>query len=459
MPESIFTFENIAAEMGWHCQRMPRQPTPQKLPRTNIKENAQLIITQATSKSCPMPEGKTDHIVFCEKVPGFGLRIRNGGRREHRTFIAQVKIGKKQRRIGLGNVNKVTADAARTNARQMFALVAMKRDPVSERAKASVDAVKTFDLAVDDYLAFAAGELRASSLAEATRSLKNQWSPFNSIAITGIDKPAVKSRLDVLRKPCLVKGRKRGGVAAANRGRAWLSAFFSWAVDEGRCDFNPVQGTRKRKEQARERLLSATELVAIWTALPHDDYGDIIRLLMLTGQRRTQITKLTWNEVDLENRRLVWDRSRIKNNTPQEIFLARTALAILQSIPRHADCAFVFGKGKNGFGGLSRGNDALRTKLQIPHWTPHDLRRALDTALGDQDVPPHVLDEILSHKSQAKSGVKGIYRKSLYLKQRQAALERWDDYLMTLVAQADGTNVIPLKSSASAPLTTDRLAV
>ena len=80
------------------------------------------------------------------------------------------------------------------------------------------------------------------------------------------------------------------GPIAADRSRAHLSKFFAWMIAEGHADTNPVSGTNKTGSKARERVLQDSELAAIWSALGDDDYGDICRLLMLTGARRAACT-------------------------------------------------------------------------------------------------------------------------------------------------------------------------
>ena len=66
--------------------------------------------------------------------------------------------------------------------------------------------------------------------------------------------------------------------------------MYAWAIGEGLCESNPVIGTNKADEGApRDRVLTDAELAAIWKAAPDSDYGRIVRLLMLTGQRRDEI--------------------------------------------------------------------------------------------------------------------------------------------------------------------------
>src|SRR5262249_53752700 len=91
------------------------------------------------------------------------------------------------------------------------------------------------------------------------------------------------------------------GPTARNRVRASLSAFFNWAVREGLLDGNPVTGTARADERgSRDRVLTQAELAELWAALPQGDFGEILRLLILTGQRREEIGGLRWSEVDLD---------------------------------------------------------------------------------------------------------------------------------------------------------------
>src|SRR5215472_5817300 len=80
------------------------------------------------------------------------------------------------------------------------------------------------------------------------------------------------------------------GPTARNRVRSSLSAFFNWAVREGLLDANPVAGTARADERgSRDRVLTQAELAELWAALPQGDFGEIVRLLILTGQRREEV--------------------------------------------------------------------------------------------------------------------------------------------------------------------------
>ena len=96
------------------------------------------------------------------------------------------------------------------------------------------------------------------------------------------------------------------GPVSRNRARSTLSAMFSWAIKERykHLKLNPVDGTGKVEEaDPRDRVLTDAELVEIWNALPDNDYGRIVKLLLLTGQRREEIGGLQWREINIDKSR------------------------------------------------------------------------------------------------------------------------------------------------------------
>src|SRR5262249_59687282 len=142
--------------------------------------------TQAAIAKFKMPEGKVEHIEFDDNMPGFGLRIRNGGNREHRTYIVQYKIGPKQRRMTLGNVAKIGLDEAKRKARKIFGAVADGKDPANEKAVARTEASHTFDVIASQFLIVQQAKLKRRSLIETQRFLKEHWSSVHRCALASI---------------------------------------------------------------------------------------------------------------------------------------------------------------------------------------------------------------------------------------------------------------------------------
>ena len=248
--------------------------------------------TQATVTRFKMPQGKREHIEFDDNMPGFGLRVRNGGKREHRTYILQYKIGPKQRRMTLGNVAKIGLDDAQRKARKLFGKIAEGKDPANEKAVARTEASHTFDVIASEFLRVQQAKLKPRTLIETQRFLQKHWKPLHRLALASISRATVAAQLRVIARD--------HGLVSADRARAALSAFFTWAMGEGLAEANPVIGTNKAAGEikARDRVLTDNELATIWRGLPDNDYGRIVRLLALTGCRRDEIGSLRWSEID-----------------------------------------------------------------------------------------------------------------------------------------------------------------
>jgi integrase len=105
---------------------------------------------------------------------------------------------------------------------------------------------------------------------------------------------------------------------------------------------------------------------------------------------------------------------------------------IIESIPHRDGFDLLFGR-KHGFTGWSIGKRALDKKLGLKQWTHHDIRRSVATGLANIGVQPHVVEQILNHRSGHKSGVAGIYNRSSYEREVRAALALWSDHVGTLV--------------------------
>jgi len=218
-------------------------------------------------------------------------------------------------------------------------------------------------------------------------------------------------------------------------------------MGEGVADTNPVIGTNKHgAEKARERVLTDEELLEIWNACRDDDYGRIIKLLILTGQRRGEVGGMCRSELQLDLKRWSLPKDRTKNGRPHDVPLSEPALEIIQGIPDLHDRNHLFGRFDNAFAGWDRSKRAMDARIvdarkrrgkRAPahsHWTIHDLRRTAATRMADLGVQPHVIEAVLNHFSGAKAGVAGIYNRSTYAPEKRAALDKWAEHVEALVA-------------------------
>ena len=207
-----------------------------------------------------------------------------------------------------------------------------------------------------------------------------------------------------------------------------------------------MAGTNKRSEQARDRVLSEEEIRLVWRALPDSDYGVIVKLLFLTGQRRDEIAALCWHEIDSRTNVITLPRERTKNGRPHTIPLAPTARTLLADISVREGREFVFGKNAGPFSDWSHRKKKLDTAIAengkpLPPWTIHDIRRTVATGMADIGIQPHIIEAVLNHVSGHKGGIAGVYNRSSYAAEKAAALARWDVHIASIVggpAMTDG---------------------
>ena len=294
---------------------------------------------------------------------------------------------------------------------------------------------------MEDYLEARQPGMKPRTHEEYSRHLRKHWKPLHGLAIGSIARTTIAARLREIVKA--------NGPVAADRARSTLSAMFAWAIGEGLAETNPVSGTNRASESmSRERVLSDAEVAAIWKAAPDNDYGRIVKLLMLTAQRREEIGGLAWSEIDKARKLVALPPDRTKNSRPHEVPMSDAAVAVLESTPPRVGRALVFGIGRGGYSGWSRSKKALDKSAKIAPWTLHDLRRSAATRMADLGVAPHVIEAVLNHVSGHKSGVAGIYNRSTYSDEKRAALDLWASHLRIAIASSEGDNVRKLHRRA-----------
>jgi integrase len=280
--------------------------------------------------------------------------------------------------------------------------------------------------------------LKPRSYEEVERHLLKHAKPLHGLQLAKIDRRTVATLTGELVTS--------SGPRASDAVRASLSTFFAWAMSEGLIDANPVVGTnRAHDNQSRDRVLTDGELLELWGGLLQDDYSDIVRLLLLTGQRRDEIGKLQWSEIDDHDAATITlPPSRTKNRRKHIVSLSEPALAILKA-RRHPEDQrkFVFGRSDAGYSGWSKSKQALdsrileaRSKAGKPMiWRLHDLRRTMSTTMHDRlGIAPHIVEAVLNHISGHKAGVAGTYNWAVYAGPTRIALDKWAEHIATLIS-------------------------
>jgi integrase len=388
-------------------------------------------LTKTMVAALTLPRRKSELLVFDADLPGFGVRLREGG---SKTWIFQYKLGTKHRRITLGRVSALEPAAAREQASKLHAQVRLGQDPAGVRAESRARADETFAACVRLFLGWQRGRVKA--FRDVERHLVRNLAALHNLPLAKIDQRTIAAQL--------ARISARGSPIQANRTRASLSKFFSWACGEGLAESNPAALTNKNPEKTRDRVLSRVEFRQLWAALPDSDYGTIVKLLVLTGQRASEISDLEWDEIDFERDIISLSASRTKNKRLHRFSMSPMVRAMLEARPQNGR-DHVFGVGQQrGFSGWSRAKANLDEAVKIPSWRVHDIRRSVATHMAEIGIQPHIIEAVLNHVSGHKGGVAGIYNRAAYEAEKATALNSWAEHVAAIIEGRD-SNVTPLR--------------
>jgi integrase len=363
--------------------------------------------------------------------------------------------------MSLGEVDAISLKEARKTASRIIGQVRNGADPLAEReARANAPRRLTVGDLIERYMSqYAERHHGKRTLVETKRCMNVHLSPLHRLEIDAVTRRDVASILDRLVTT--------SGPITANRVRGMTSKLFSWAMEQGLAGMNPVAGTaRPAPERSRDRILSEEEMRWIWRATDSEsDYHKVIRLLLLTGQRRDEVAAMCWSEINVDGSTWTLPATRTKNHREHIVPLSRQTQAILANVERRPGREHVFGRGAGGYSGYSRSKAALDRRIAVmraqerlgrslrsdeepdqkgylPDWRLHDLRRTCATGMAEIGVAPHIVEACLNHISGHKAGVAGVYNRATYSAEKRAALQRWADHIDDIIGGQRHDNVI-----------------
>jgi len=407
-------------------------------------------LTERAIAALDCPPGAKDRLVFDDAVPGLGLRISAAGAR---SFLVQYTTPARQRRrVPLGRWGAITLEQARTAARAILGDVARGFDPAQQRVQSRAAAVATaasarLTLAVllEEWAAIGLAERRESYRSEALRALRYTFSRKLGAPASTLARADAVAALDALVRA--------GRVAIAGRTLAYGRACYGWALRRDMVETNPFDrlpiaaGT-----SSRDRVLSGPELRAVWRGLLNLSwpFGPLLRVLLLTAQRRDEVAGIRWSEISKDGAVWTIPQERAKNSRAHLVHLADQVRQVLTDLPRFVDkkgktSDLVFTTtGKTAVSGFSRAKLVLNAAAAehnqsegcaraLPPWRLHDFRRTAVTWMASNGIAPHVADRLLNHVTGTIGGVAAIYQRAEFLAERQAALDAWAAHLDGLV--------------------------
>jgi len=371
------------------------------------------------------------------------------------SWACRYRLGNRSRKYTIGSYPAIGLVEARKLAKDALVNVARNVDPYeAKRAARKPPDRDLVERVVDTFVErHARPNTRPATAAETERSLRREvvgrWKGRRLSTVTKAD---VHAMLDEIVD--------RGSPIAANRLLATFRKCCSWAVERGLIETSPCDSVKPPAVgKSRDRVLSDPELKRVWRACDVLGYpfGPMIQLLIVTAQRRDEVSGLTWQELDLEAKAWTLPRARAKNNVEHVTPLSSVALAIIEGLPRiGTEPSFLFTTtGRSPVSGFSKAKTMLDKMLaadgagDFPHWTFHDLRRSTATGLARIGINLPVVERILNHTGSSFSGVAGIYQRHSFDAERRHALDAWAAFVALLVTAEPGANVVEMKARAS----------
>jgi integrase len=380
-------------------------------------------------------------LVWSEDEPGFAVRVTSNG---VKTFVVIKRPAgaAKPVTITLCRFNGKNLKAARKAADAALEQLANGKVPTQQKREAQA---ATLGVLAEQYLRSVQANKRHSSQVEG--GLRREWLGQRRDGQGGWidcpdrilrDRPAAKiERREIIARLDLIKSAR--GLHAARHAGSYISRLFNWlaAGHRGGVLHSPLSGLSLQKllnyqghELMRDRILSEDELRRVWHAAGDDTFGTLVRLLILTGQRRNDWARATWFEIS--GAELVIPKGRYKGRRDHHVPLCPGALRLLHALPRVAGCKWMFtNSGVLPFSNFSRAKRRLDRASGVTGWVLHDLRRTVRSHLPALGVSRDVSERLLGH---AQHVLDQVYDHHDYGPQVRAALEAWEQRLAEIVA-------------------------
>ncbi len=420
--------------------------------------------------------GERDVFIWDTSLSGFGLKVTPAGRK---VYVYQYRLappGKADRtpakRYTIGKHGAVTPDQARRRAEQLAGMVANGVDPreaekdqhaaeaKAKRAAAEKERLENelaFNLVAGRWLDQYEHEKgrRPSSVRQAKLVIDKHLEPaLNGKPLPHIGRAELQPIIDAI--PARQKGMRRAVFAYA-------SVLFGWAAKRGMIEANPLSAMeRPSPPLARSRVLTDNELADTYLAASAMEapFGPFFQLLILTGQRRSEVAGVAWHELDRDSATWTIPPERAKNKAAHIVPLSHAVISLLDHLadiegddaPKWPTSGFVLStNGRSAISGITKAKNRLDAAIAkrregeaLDGWRVHDLRRTLATGLQRLGIRFEVTEAVLNHVSGAKSGVAGVYQQHDWKDEKRAALDAWARHVASIVTSTDENNVVSL---------------
>ncbi len=389
----------------------------------------------------PAETGK--RIIFHDaQIPGFGIRVTDRSADDNKgSFVLVTRFPGSTNPVPrrIGDYPSMSLAKARQIAREWREDLRQGIDPKAKKAERQREEERRReDTFAAVFLAFADDHLSALRTgADVKRAVERHVvERWGHRPISEIRRADVNELVRTLRKDAPI---------GANRTLAYLKTFFTWAVDQELIEASPAASVKRpSKEVKRDRVLTDSEIRAIWQACCGlGAFGRAFRFMLATGQRRSEVGEMIWSELDRTQRLWTLPRERTKADRAHEIPLSGLAMAIIEECLPLGDFVFSTGRARP-ISGWSKAKAVLDAKSGVTNWHVHDLRRTAATNMARLGVDRVVIGKVLNH---AENEVTAVYDRHQYDLEKRRALELWGQRLAAIADGTDEGNVVSLAAA------------
>lgn len=358
-----------------------------------------------------------------ETLKGFLLRVGKNSK----TYCVYNTINRKSKQITIGRHGVYTAEQARQAAKEKLYLMSQDIDPEKkERLEAQQNI--TLRTLFDEFMSVRT-QLRPATLKGYKYCVLHYLSDW-------ADKP-VKDITEKMFLDRYLKIAKDNGHATANNVRRYASSLFNYAIAAYELyDKNPVELIRRTRstlpDKRRTNVLTPSQLKTWWYAvedLDGDIMTDYLKLVLLTGLRRNEASKIKWQHVNFEERTLVIPET--KNGEKLILPMGDYLYNLLTKRVEDACDEWVFSSTSEN-GHLEEPKKAVSRVREATgiYFTVHDLRRTYMTIAASLEISAYALKRLVNHKTS--HDVTGGYI-ILGVEQLRAPVQKIEDYILSKV--------------------------
>jgi integrase len=389
----------------------------------------------------PAEHGK--RIIFHDaQIPGFGIRVTDRSADHNKgSFVLVTRFPGSTNPVPrrIGDYPAMSLAKAREIAREWREDLRQGVDPKAKEAeRRHEEERRRGDTFAAVFLAFADDHLSTLRTGAGVRRAveKHVVERWGQRPISEIRRADVNELVRTLRKDAPI---------GANRILAYLKTFFTWAVDQELIEASPAASVKRpAKEVKRDRVLTNSEILAVWQACGGlGAFGRAFRFMLATGQRRSEVGEMSWSELDRTQRFWTLSRERTKADRAHEVPLSGLAMVIIEKCPPLGNFVFSTGRARP-ISGWSKAKAALDAKSGVTNWHLHDLRRTAATNMARLGVDRVVIGKVLNH---AENEVTAVYDRHQYDREKRRALDLWGERLAAIVDGTDEGNVVSLATA------------